>query len=38
MIVIIAQLSSMYNLSSPIMIFCLNAAMNLFGLMMELHK
>jgi hypothetical protein len=38
MIVIIAQLSGMYDLSSAIMLFCLNAAMNLFGLMMELHN
>jgi hypothetical protein len=38
MIVIIAELSGMYDLSSAIMIFCLNAAMNLFGLMMELHN
>jgi len=38
MIVIIAELSGIYDLSSAIMIFCLNAAMNLFGLMMELHN
>jgi hypothetical protein len=38
MIVIIAELSGMYDLSSAIMIFFLNAAMNLFGLMMELHN
>jgi len=38
MIVIIAELSGMYDLPSTIMIFSLNAAMNLFGLMMELHN
>jgi hypothetical protein len=38
MIVIIAELSGMYDLPSAIMIFFLNAAMNLFGLMMELHN
>ena len=38
MIVIIAELSGMYDLPSTIMIFFLNAAMNLFGLMMELHN
>lgn len=38
MIVIIAELSGMYDLSSAIMIFFLNAAMNLFGLLMELHN
>lgn len=38
MIVIIAALSGMYDLPSAIMMFFLNAAMNLFGLMMELHN
>jgi hypothetical protein len=38
MIVIIAELSGMYDLPSTIMIFFLNAAMNLFGLLMELHN
>ncbi len=38
MIVIIAELSGMYDLPSAIMIFALNAAMNLFGLVMELHN
>ncbi len=36
MIVIIAELSGMYDLSSTLMIFALNAAMNFFGLLMEL--
>lgn len=38
MIVIIAMLSGMYDLSSLILIFTLNAMMILFGLMMELHN
>jgi hypothetical protein len=38
MIVIIAMLAGMYDLSSLIMIFFLNAMMILFGLMMELHN
>lgn len=38
MIVIIAMLCGMYDLSSLILIFSLNATMNLFGLMMELHN
>jgi hypothetical protein len=35
MIVIIAMLVGMYDLSSLILIFALNATMNLFGLLME---
>ena len=35
MIVIIAMLCGMYDMSSLILIFSLNATMNLFGLMME---
>jgi len=38
MIVVIAMLVGMYDLSSLILIFTLNATMNLFGLMMELHN
>src|SRR6476660_5703426 len=38
MIVIIAMLCGMYDLSSLILIFSLNATMNLFGLMMEKHN
>lgn len=38
MIVIIAMLCGMYDLSSLVLIFALNATMNLFGLMMELHN
>jgi len=38
MIVVIAMLVGMYDLSSLILIFALNATMNLFGLMMELHN
>ena len=38
MIVIIAMLSGMYDLSSMILIFFLNMMMILFGLMMELHN
>lgn len=38
MIVIIAMLSGMYDLSSLILIFALNAMMILFGYMMELHN
>lgn len=37
MIVLIAMLSGMYELAGLILIFALNATMNLFGLMMELH-
>lgn len=38
MIVVIAMLSGVYDLSSLILIFTLNAMMILFGLMMELHN
>lgn len=38
MIVVIAALCGIYELSSLILIFALNATMNLFGLMMELHN
>jgi len=38
MIVIIAMLCGMYDLSSLILIFSLNAMMIFFGLMMELHN
>lgn len=38
MIVVIAMLCGIYELSSLILIFALNATMNLFGLMMELHN
>ena len=38
MIVLIAMLSGMYDLAALILIFVLNAIMNLFGLMMELHN
>ncbi|MFC1651808.1 heliorhodopsin HeR [Patescibacteria group bacterium] len=38
MIVVIAMLCGMYDLSSLILIFALNGTMNLFGLMMELHN
>jgi hypothetical protein len=38
MIVLIAMLSGMYDLPSLILLFALNATMNLFGLMMELHN
>jgi len=38
MIVVIAMLSGMYDLTSLILIFTLNAMMILFGLMMELHN
>lgn len=38
MIVIIAMLCGIYELSSLILIFALNATMNLFGLMMEKHN
>lgn len=38
MIVIIAMLCGMSDLSSLILLFGLNATMNLFGLMMELHN
>ncbi len=38
MIILIAMLCGIYELSSLILIFSLNATMNLFGLMMELHN
>lgn len=38
MIVVIAMLVGMYDLGSLILIFTLNAMMNLFGLLMELHN
>ncbi|MGQ9588220.1 MAG: heliorhodopsin HeR [Thermoplasmata archaeon] len=38
MIVVIAMLCGIYELSSLLLIFSLNATMNLFGLMMELHN
>jgi hypothetical protein len=38
MIVLIAMLFGVYDLASLIMIFALNATMNLMGLMMELHN
>ena len=38
MVVVIAMLCGIYELSSLILIFALNATMNLFGLLMELHN
>ncbi len=38
MVVVIAMLCGIYELSSLILIFALNATMNMFGLMMELHN
>jgi hypothetical protein len=38
MIVVIAALCGIYELSSIILIFALNATMNMFGLMMERHN
>jgi hypothetical protein len=38
MIVVIATLCGIYELSALILIFSLNATMNLFGLVMELHN
>ncbi len=38
MIVVVAMLCGIYELSSLILLFALNATMNLFGLMMELHN
>lgn len=38
MIIVIAMICGMYDLSSLILIFSLNAMMILFGLMMELHN
>lgn len=38
MVVVIAMLCGIFELSALILIFALNATMNLFGLMMELHN
>jgi len=38
MIVAIALLSGIYDIAALIPLFCINATMNLFGLMMELHN
>ena len=38
MIIVIAMLCGIWELSSLILLFSLNATMNLFGLMMELHN
>lgn len=38
MLVIIAMLSGMFDISALILLFALNATMNLFGLVMELHN
>jgi hypothetical protein len=38
MVVVIAMLCGIYDLSTIILLFSLNATMNLFGLMMELHN
>ncbi len=38
MIVAIAMLSGVYDVAALIPLFCINATMNLFGLMMELHN
>jgi hypothetical protein len=38
MIVAIALLSGVYDVAALIPLFCINATMNLFGLMMELHN
>ncbi len=38
MIVAIAMLSGVYDIAALIPLFCINATMNLFGLMMELHN
>jgi hypothetical protein len=38
MIVAIALLSGVYDIAALIPLFCINATMNLFGLMMELHN
>jgi hypothetical protein len=37
-ILVIALLSGVYDIAALIPLFCLNATMNLFGLMMELHN
>jgi hypothetical protein len=38
MIVLIAWFFGVYDLSSMILLFCINAVMNLLGLMMEIHN
>lgn len=38
MVIVIAMLCGIYELSSLLLIFSLNATMNLFGLVMELHN
>jgi hypothetical protein len=38
MLVVIAMLSGLFDISALILLFALNATMNLFGLMMELHN
>jgi len=38
MIVAIAMLSGVYDIAALIPLFCINATMNLFGLVMELHN
>ncbi len=38
MVVVIAMLCGIYDLSALVLMFALNATMNLFGLMMELHN
>jgi len=38
MLVVIAMLSGLFDISALILLFTLNATMNLFGLMMELHN
>ena len=38
MIVAIAMLSGVYDIAALIPLFCINATMNLFGLMMEMHN
>jgi hypothetical protein len=38
MIVVISMFVGVYDIASLIAIFCINACMNLFGLMMELHN
>ena len=38
MLVVIAMLSGMFDIAALVLLFALNATMNLFGLMMELHN
>ncbi|MGD0056551.1 MAG: heliorhodopsin HeR [Methanomassiliicoccales archaeon] len=38
MLVVIAMLSGLFDISALVLLFALNATMNLFGLMMELHN